>query len=121
MNIVILHCVTGAFVAPSAYSTAKVLLINVKDVPSNHTKQFFVTLGILQSQFTEEGFKKTENSKQNVVLLLFVFTLDKKRKKKKKEKKKVRIIIIKMVISTVSYLADKGEHTTFYKIYKPQK
>ena len=86
MNIVILHCVTGAFVAPSAYSTAKVLLINVKDVPSNHTKQFFVTLGILQSQFTEEGFKKTENSKQNVVLLLFVFTLDKKRKKKKKSK-----------------------------------
>ena len=36
----------------------------------------FVTLSILQSQFTEKGFKKTENSKQNVVLLLFLFTLE---------------------------------------------
>ena len=29
----------------------------------------------LQSQFTEKGFKKTENSEQNVVLLLFLFKL----------------------------------------------
>ena len=36
----------------------------------------FVTLSILQSQFTEKGFKKTENSEQNVVLLLFSVTLD---------------------------------------------
>ena len=35
----------------------------------------FVTLRILQSQFIEKGFKKTENSEQNVVLLLFLFTL----------------------------------------------
>ena len=37
----------------------------------------FVTLSILQSQFIEKGFKKAENSEQNVVLLLFLFTLDK--------------------------------------------
>ena len=36
----------------------------------------FVTLSILQSQFSEEDFKKAENSEQNVVLLLFLFTLD---------------------------------------------
>ena len=36
----------------------------------------FVTLSILQSQFTEKGFKKTENSEQNVVLLLFLLTLE---------------------------------------------
>ena len=36
----------------------------------------FVTLSILQSQFTEKGFKKAENSEQNVVLLLFLFTLE---------------------------------------------
>ena len=35
----------------------------------------FVMLSILQSQFIEKGFKKTENSEQNVVLLLFLFTL----------------------------------------------
>ena len=35
----------------------------------------FVTLSILQSQFTEKGFKRAENYKQNVVLLLFLFTL----------------------------------------------
>ena len=29
----------------------------------------------IQSQFTEKGFKKAENSEQNVVLLLFLFTL----------------------------------------------
>ena len=34
-----------------------------------------VTLSILQSQFTERGFKEIENSEQNVVLLLFSFTL----------------------------------------------
>ena len=33
------------------------------------------TLSILQSQFIEKGFKKAENSKQNVVLL-FLFTLE---------------------------------------------
>ena len=32
----------------------------------------FVTLSILQSQFIEKGFKKAENSEQNVVLLLFL-------------------------------------------------
>ena len=37
----------------------------------------FVTLSILQSQFIEKGFKKAKNSEQNVVLLLFLFTLDK--------------------------------------------
>ena len=37
----------------------------------------FVTLSILQSQFSEIGFKKAENFEQNVVLLLFLFTLDK--------------------------------------------
>ena len=37
VNIVILHCVTGAFLAPSAHSTAKILHINVNDVPSNIT------------------------------------------------------------------------------------
>ena len=36
----------------------------------------FVTLSILQSQFIEKGFKKTENSEQNVVLLLFLLTLE---------------------------------------------
>ena len=35
----------------------------------------FATPSFLQSQFTEKGFKKTENSEQNVVLLLFLFTL----------------------------------------------
>ena len=35
----------------------------------------FVTPSFLQSQFTEKGFKKTENSEQNVVLLLFLFML----------------------------------------------
>ena len=35
----------------------------------------FVTLSILQSEFIEKGFKKAENSEQNVVLLLFLFTL----------------------------------------------
>ena len=33
-------------------------------------------LSILQSQFIEKVFKKTDNSEQNVVLLLFLFTLD---------------------------------------------
>ena len=32
----------------------------------------FVMLSILQSQFIEKGFKKAENSEQNVVLLLFL-------------------------------------------------
>ena len=32
--------------------------------------------GVLQSHFIEKGFKKTENSEQNVVLLLFLFTPD---------------------------------------------
>ena len=36
----------------------------------------FVTLSILQSQFIETGFMKTENSEQSVVLLLFSFMLD---------------------------------------------
>ena len=36
----------------------------------------FVTLSILQPQFTEKGFKKTENSEQNVILLLLLFTLN---------------------------------------------
>ena len=31
---------------------------------------------ILQSQFIEKGFQKAENSEQNVMLLLFLFTLD---------------------------------------------
>ena len=35
-----------------------------------------MTLSIVQSQFTEKGFKKAKNSEQNVVLLLFLFTLD---------------------------------------------
>ena len=35
-----------------------------------------VTLSILQSQFIDKRFKKTENYEQNVVLLLFLFTLD---------------------------------------------
>ena len=34
----------------------------------------FVTLSILQSQFTEKGFQKTENYEQNEVLLLFLLT-----------------------------------------------
>ena len=33
-------------------------------------------LSVLQSQFIEKGSKKTENFEQNVVLLLFLFTLD---------------------------------------------
>ena len=36
----------------------------------------FVMLSILRSQFTQKGFKKTENSAQNVVLLLFLYMLD---------------------------------------------
>ena len=36
----------------------------------------FVMLSILQSQFIEKGFKKAKNFEQNVVLLLFSFTLD---------------------------------------------
>ena len=35
-----------------------------------------LSFSILQSQFIEKGFKKAENYEQNVVLLLFVFTLD---------------------------------------------
>ena len=35
----------------------------------------FVTLSILQFQFTEKGFKKTENSEHTVVLLLLLFIL----------------------------------------------
>ena len=35
-----------------------------------------VMLSVLQSQFIEKGSKKTENFEQNVVLLLFLFTLD---------------------------------------------
>ena len=42
----------------------------------------FVTLSILQSQFTEKGLKKAENSEQNVVLLLFLFRLKKRYIKK---------------------------------------
>ena len=30
----------------------------------------------IQSQFIEKGFKKAENSEQNVVLLLFLLTLE---------------------------------------------
>ena len=41
----------------------------------------FVTLSILQSQFIEKDFKKSENSEQNVVLLLWLFTLDKNGRK----------------------------------------
>ena len=45
-------------------------------VTFNYAQMYvFVMLSILQSQFAEKGFKKTENSKQNVVLLLFSFTL----------------------------------------------
>ena len=36
----------------------------------------FVTLSIIQSQFIDQVFKKAENSEQNVVLLLFLFTLN---------------------------------------------
>ena len=36
----------------------------------------FMTFSIVQSQFIEKGFKKAENSEQNGVLLLFLFTLD---------------------------------------------
>ena len=36
---------------------------------------FFVTLSIFQSQFTEKGFKKAENSEQNVVILSFLLAL----------------------------------------------
>ena len=36
----------------------------------------FVTLSFLQSQFIEKSSKKTENSEQNVVLLLFLLTLE---------------------------------------------
>ena len=36
----------------------------------------FVTLSIIQSQVIDKGFKKAENSEQNVVLLLFLFTLN---------------------------------------------
>ena len=32
-------------------------------------------ISIRQSQFIEKGFKKTENSVQNMVLVLFLFTL----------------------------------------------
>ena len=35
----------------------------------------FVTPSILQPQFIEKGFKKTENTEQNVVLLLFLSML----------------------------------------------
>ena len=35
-----------------------------------------MTVSILQSQFIEKSFKKAENSEQNVVLFLFLFTLD---------------------------------------------
>ena len=38
----------------------------------------FVMPSMLQSQFIEKGFKKTENFKQIVVLMLFLFTLDKR-------------------------------------------
>ena len=38
----------------------------------------FVTLSILQFQFIEKGFKKPENCKHYVMLLLFLFTLERK-------------------------------------------
>ena len=38
--------------------------------------QIIFKINILQSQFTEKGFKKAENSEQNVVFLLFLFTLN---------------------------------------------
>ena len=34
-----------------------------------------VTLSVLQSQFTEKGFKKGKHFQHSVVLLLFLFTL----------------------------------------------
>ena len=37
----------------------------------------FVVSSILQSQFIEKGFKKTENFEHSVVLLLFLCTVDK--------------------------------------------
>ena len=43
---------------------------------SNSVSVFCFVFGILQSHFIEKGFKKTENSEQNVVLLLFLFTPD---------------------------------------------
>ena len=43
----------------------------------------FVTLSFLQSQFIETGFKKADNSEQNVELLLFLFTLNKNKERKK--------------------------------------
>ena len=33
-------------------------------------------ISILQSQFIEKGFEKTENSEQNMVSVLFLFTLE---------------------------------------------
>ena len=35
-----------------------------------------MTLSILQSQFTEKGFKKAKNYEQNVALMLILFTLN---------------------------------------------
>ena len=35
-----------------------------------------MTLGILQSRFTEKGFKTAKNYEQNVALLLILFTLN---------------------------------------------
>ena len=55
----------------------------------------FVTLNILQSQFSKRGFKKTENSEHSVVLLLFYFTLNKKKQKKQ---------LTKSVSKTGSYI-----------------
>ena len=36
----------------------------------------FVNLSILQAEFTEKGFKKSEKPEHSAVLLLLLFTLD---------------------------------------------
>ena len=58
-------------------------------VTFNYAQMYvFVMLSVLQSQFTENGFKKTENSKQNVVLMLFSFTLGGTRERENNNNKK---------------------------------
>ena len=47
--------------------------IHYKEERSKHSRRR--TLSILQSQFIEKGFKKAENSEQNVVLLLLIILI----------------------------------------------
>ena len=72
----------------------------------------FVIPSILQSQFSEKGFKKTKNFKHSGVLLLFLFTLENEiskdrfiEQKKKTRKKRART---DQILSSILQLLHKS-------------